>query len=81
MQTERQVCQNSGDDLLAFLPDKTTYLNDGERGPVGRQDVEELRLVRLLHQLVQVALGSQEDLKLLRLSKIPQRGALLQEEI
>jgi len=72
--TDKQTSKVS--DLL----DKT-YLDDWKCGPVGCQDIDELRLVLLLHQLVQVALGSQEDLKLLRLSKILQRGALLHEEI
>lgn len=36
--------------------------NDGHCGAVDRQDLRQLRLVLLLHELTNVTLGAQEDL-------------------
>lgn len=58
-----------------------TYFNDGERCTVGCQDVDQLGLELLLHELGQVALRAQKDLQLFRLGEIAQRSALLQEKI
>jgi len=50
-------------------------------GAIGGQDLGQLWLVLLLHKLVKVTLRPQEDLQLLGLGKVLERGALFQEKI
>jgi len=58
----------SVDGYVAFLE----VLLDGQGRAISRQDFCELGPVLLLHDLTEVALGTQEDLQFLRLSQVPQ---------
>lgn len=55
--------------------------NDGHCGAVDRQDLRQLWLVLLLHELTNVTLGAQEDLHFFGRGKVGERAALLQEEV
>ena len=58
-----------------------TYLYDGECGSIGRQDIDKLGLVLLLHELVEVTLRAQKDLKFLGLRQVLKRADLFQEQV
>ena len=64
------VCESSA--LIAQLLNMAlrVVLGDGQRSSVCSKHVHELRSVLLLHYFFKIALGSQEDLQLLRHSKI-----------
>lgn len=85
LEMQVQVLLVCGELANLFRKDRYVALlevfNDGERCTVGCQDVDQLGLELLLHELGQVALRAQKDLQLFRLGEIAQRSALLQEKI